>query len=94
VGADHLRGQLLRRVSDGRARVVGQLRADDYGGILLLFGQEDADTASPSSKATVNKVDPPLRYLPSSIAQEAPGHLHRRPRTQKRAGVQYHRIPL
>jgi len=45
VGADHFRGQLLRGVGDGRVPVVGQLRADDYGGILLLFGQEDAHAA-------------------------------------------------
>jgi len=50
-----LSGQLLRGVGDGRAPVVGQLRADDYGGILLLFGQEVADTASPYSTALLEK---------------------------------------
>src|SRR5215211_1653223 len=41
-------------------------------------------------KAVVNEVDLPLRYLPLSITQEASGHPARWPRTQKRAGVQYH----
>jgi hypothetical protein len=47
--ANHLRGQLLCGVGDGRAPVVGQLRADNHGGILLLFGEIDAYTASPAS---------------------------------------------
>jgi hypothetical protein len=35
--ADNLCGQLLRGVGDGRAPIVGELRADDYGGVLLIF---------------------------------------------------------
>jgi hypothetical protein len=45
VGADHLRGQLLRGVGDGDAPVVGQLLADDHGGVLFLFGQVDPYSA-------------------------------------------------
>jgi hypothetical protein len=35
--AGQLRDQLLRGVGDGRAPVVGQLRVDNYGGVLFLF---------------------------------------------------------
>jgi hypothetical protein len=56
VGADHLRGYHLRKVGDRASGIVRQFRADDHGGILLLFGQEDADTASPSSRGWMDVV--------------------------------------
>ena len=56
MGADNLRGQLLRGVGDGRAPVVGQLRADDYGGVLFLFGQVDAHAAPTGPRRRVDVV--------------------------------------
>ena len=38
--AGQLRGQLLRGVGDGRASVVGQLRADDYGASCSPSGRK------------------------------------------------------
>ncbi len=44
--------------------------------------------------AVVKEVDPLLCRSPLSITQEASGNPARGPRTQKRAGVQYHYTPL